>query len=212
MKKLIVAISFLIVASTQAQVRNYTKKSSSPSTSSGTMVKKAKSTGSDDKTPQIILVGGFQFSTLDGENLDDNSGRPGYAAGLGLSNRLSDSFDIEMNALYGTMGSEFDTGAQVELSYIQIPLLFNFKLTQSGFKLGVGPQVGFLLSAQIDGEDFIDELKSYDAGIVLNGAIPFSSKVGMNVRYYYGLTNNYDVDDSLTLNNRALYAGLYVKF
>lgn len=210
MKNLFLTLSFLVVVTAQAQVRNYTKKTPS-SSSTQTTVKRNKSSSSDEKPVQLLVLGAFQYSSIAGDDVLDNIGRAGFSAGLGLQRNLGNLLEFEMDALYGTMGTEFDDAMMLELSYVQVPLIFNFKLGQSGFKLGAGPQVGFLLDAKLDGEDFSDVMNSIDAGAVINGSMSFSSKLGMNVRYYYGLTNIFSDSPDFKVTNNAIFAGLYYK-
>lgn len=184
----------MTVVTLQEKVRNYTKKSPS----------------SEGKPVQLLVLGAFQYSSVAGDDVLDNIGRSGFSAGLGLQKSLGNLLEFEMDALYGTMGTEFENAIMMEQSYVQVPLLFNFKLGQSGFKLGAGPQVGFLLNAKFDGEDFKDAMNSFDAGAAINGSISFSNKFGVNFRYYCGLTNIFDSSDVNGKNN-AIYAGLYYK-
>lgn len=216
MKKIYLLLLFLIVVATQAQVRNYTKKSSSTTPAQYTSNRVAKTKGSSGKNgnaEQYVILGGLQYSTEKGDNLSYNTARSGFAVGIGILGNSNKPFSLELDVLYATMGAEFE-GFKDDLTYAQMPILFNYSLNKSGFKIGIGPQIGILTGAKINGEDYDYEesLRGFDAGVVLNGAIPFSSKIGMNVRYYYGLTNiNKYTDGEFSVYNRAFYAGLYVK-
>ena len=58
-----------------------------------------------------------------------------------------------------------------------------------GFNLEAGPQIGFLLSAEIIGEDIKDEMESIDFGMNLGASYDFSEKLFAQARYNIGLSN-----------------------
>lgn len=207
MKK-ILFILLLTGSITQAQVRNYTKKSND-SSSSSTRVKKSSSSSDSDKKFQPIVFGAIQMSNESSDTeLDNPTARIGFALGGGVIFDACPIFDVEADLLYGTMGADFN-GKKDNLNYIQLPIVLDFKITETG-RLGIGPQLGYLLSAEFNGNDYKDSLNSIDYGFVFNAGFGIVDKVGMKFRYYLGFSNinkSYDLD----IQNNAFTVGVYYK-
>ncbi len=113
--------------------------------------------------------------------------------------------------------SQGDKAAERKLGYFAIPVLLKYGALGRQLHLGVGPQIGFLLSAndkfqgvinnQITVDEDIEEgLNSTDAGVVFNLSYKFrpSYGTGINVRYYLGLTDIIKDNPGDAVYNRVL--------
>ena len=115
-----------------------------------------------------------------------------------------------------------DKTRQTNLKYFEIPILLKYALGNGRWHLGVGPQIGFLTSAQdvYDGvisneitinADRKDMLKSTDAGVTFvleykTGSNPFA--MGVTARYYLGLTDIIKDNTGDKLYNRIFTLGI----
>ena len=127
-----------------------------------------------------------------------------FTAVLPLSNKgAKDADPIPLND--PTLDPIVATGTMArDLSYFDIPVLVQLaQRRDGGFRIGVGPQVGILLSAKdryagvtpegthvVVENDIEDDVERFDAGVAFDaeyrfGAIPLA----IGLRYYYGLTD-----------------------
>ena len=81
------------------------------------------------------------------------------------------------------------------------------------FSLEAGPQIGFLLSAKAEGEDFKDYVSSTDFGFNLGAGYDFTENLSAGLRYNFGLTNINDFpNDDSTVKNGVFSVSLGYKF
>jgi uncharacterized protein len=143
----------------------------------------------DARKSSIGIVAGLQYSNEVGDGLLETTPRSGYFAGLTFKANFSETLGLGIDLVYGTMGAEFKDAGLDDLQYIQMPITFNAKVFKV-VSLQLGPQVGYLLSANFDGQDYIDVLNQFDYGVVGGLAFQFpKTNLGLMGRYYYGLAN-----------------------
>lgn len=129
----------------------------------------------------------------------------GFHIGGYLTYDLSDALSIQPELIYNQMGgtdSEDGIDYTLKLDYISVPVMFTYKLGEQ-FNIQAGPQIGFLASAKIKAEasgdseeiDVKDGYKGTDFGANLGIGATFG-KLGVDGRYYFGLSNIDDTDDS----------------
>ena len=115
-----------------------------------------------------------------------------------------------------------DKDRQTNLKYFEIPILLKYTLGNGRWHLGVGPQIGFLTSAQDVYEGVItheitikadrkDLLNSTDAGVTFvleykTAPSPFA--MGVTGRYYLGLTDILKDNTGDALYNRVFTLGI----
>jgi hypothetical protein len=113
---------------------------------------------------------------------------------------LSPTLAIQPEINYLVTGEKWDFGGYTEVeefTYIHIPILLRARLMKEGKFVPVafaGPAVGFLLSANWDGEDVKSFYKSTDFGVDMGLGGEFAlgkMKALIDLRYYLGLTNAY---------------------
>lgn len=153
--------------------------------------------------PKLGLFTHYQFST---ELSDDFIGefKSGICAGISIQNDLGPQFSLNIDCLYSEMGAKFGLNSEFvdKLTYIQVPVTLKTKVFNLLY-IQIGPQVGYLLSANLDGDDYKDELKSIDYGACagLGLEIP-NTNFGFGAKLYSGIggINKADIDFSKTTN------------
>lgn len=76
-------------------------------------------------------------------------------------------------------------------NYLNLPLLVSYNPVKN-FRVLLGPEVGYLLSARIRGEDFdsnakeIHDLSNFDVGIATGLDYQFGNGLGIGIRYVHG--------------------------
>jgi hypothetical protein len=224
MKKLIFILFTLSNIIVNAQVRNYkngTKtdiqvanenlKDNSKSNS-----KKESRTNNDlnsSSRTNFGILGGINFSNeqaVVGE-LNNPTSRTGFHVGLAFKTQFSNFVGLGSHVVYSNMGANFNSDLKDELDYVQLPIFIT--LGGDVFKAKIGPQIGYLISANFDGLDYIDTLNSFDFGSYVGFEILIpNSKIGITGSYYQGFTNiNKDRSD-LEIWNKAYSVGLIFYF
>lgn len=172
----------------------------------------------------------FQFTSGDLELDLDPSFTTGYNLGLIYRNRLSPNFRIQAEPAFVQIGAryknsftfrgfEFGTDSETELSYLQLPILFEFTTTppdlkefpipweETTYHATVGFYGSYLISATFAGtntgapigidfeEEFSNNVTSqfneYDAGVILGAGLEhgYQNKIGLETRLLLGLLN-----------------------
>lgn len=222
MKKIVI-IAFVITGFiANAQVRNYNKNNNSNSNNNNnnrlglvtkSQPKENKQFSEDSFGSKIGIVGGLLFSDEVGDGIESSSSKSGFYAGLSYKSEFSEKLALQVDLVYATMGAEFQDLYTDELDYIQLPITINVKLLKI-VTLQAGPQIGYLVTAQIDGEDYIDSLNTIDYGVVGGVGIAFpNTNFGFSAKYYYGLANINNQDSSLgKITNTSYSIGAFYYF
>jgi hypothetical protein len=169
--------------------------------------------------------GGVNMSNFSGSDGDDWDNRTGIAIGGFLSYPLTNMFYIQPEVLYTMKGAkwEFNFAGEsyketLQLDYIEIPVLAKLEipLRNSNLKpmLYAGPAVAFNVKSNYrieeDGDTFDEEdefVKSTDFGFVVGAGIGIpvkSHRIGVEVRYDFGLTSFDDSEDNFDIKNNVL--------
>ncbi|WP_124981081.1 porin family protein [Nonlabens xiamenensis] len=173
---------------------------------------------------------GVNFAKLQGDNVEDADGRTGIMVGLVGEYMFSDAFGLQAEAIYSQQGLQSETtfgGSTLEqelnLNYINVPVLAKFYLGGSGLAIEAGPQVGFLVgdSYEINGEEVEDDLGAETIDLSAGGGLSYKFKEGSTLeglsataRYMIGLSNIYEDDDTFgdDLTNSVLSLSIGYKF
>jgi len=147
------------------------------------------------------VTGGYQITDLLLNNFQTTTSE-GYFGGIFLNKKFNKTIGLELQILYSQNGSSlvsleddnlgvlvFGNPTNFNLTYLQAPILFDVSLGKYiNFKLG--PQFGYLIEADINGNDSIENLNTFDYGgsAVLGFNLP---ALNMNIsgRLYYGIAN-----------------------
>jgi hypothetical protein len=164
------------------------------------------------------VKGGLNVSTLTGEYEDDTKSLIGFHVGGFAEIKVIERLAIQPELLFSTQGARFEGVGNDKydgkLNYLNIPVLAKFYVTKQ-FTVEAGPQIGFLLSAKIEGEDVKDFYKSTDFGFNFGAGYNFTDNFSAGIRYTVGLSGVYDNDnddideyiDSSKNSNLALFLG-----
>lgn len=130
------------------------------------------------------VKGGLNLATI--TNADGSNTLIGFHVGFFGEFMLGDNFALQPEVLYSAQGAEFDDG-DLKLDYITIPVMLKYYVADS-FSLEIGPQVGFLVSAEEVGVDIKDDVKSTDFGVNFGAGYDVTPNLIIGVRYNLGLS------------------------
>ena len=164
-----------------------------------------------DSNSKFGIIAGFQISDETGEEIESTATRTGYFAGISFKPNFSQKIGLEMNLVYATMGAEFQSQYNDDLDYLQLPVCLNIKVVEK-LSFQIGPQMGYLLSANFNNEDYIDNLNPIDYGLTGGIQYHFHKNFGITGKFYQGLANiNVDTDIA-EVNNTSYSFGVFYGF
>lgn len=147
--------------------------------------------------------------SMDGFDVSPDA-RTSLHGGLFLTVMVSETFGIQPELLYNSVGSKFDlfgSEAVQKLDYLTVPILLRYNPVPV-FNIHAGPQFGFLLSAKAeadgDSEDIKDNLKGLDLGLGFGAGVDLPMGLGISARYVLGLSDigeEVDGEDASVKNN-----------
>ena len=160
---------------------------------------------------QDVKIGakvGLNLANITGDfDGDDLDAKTGFNLGVFAEISLSDKLIFQPELLFSTQGAKLEEtnyNYSLKLNYLNIPLMIKYAVTDK-FALELGPQVGFLLSANeeetfngetaSDEEDVKDYFKSIDFGLNFGASFDVSEKIIIGARYNLGLSNISDIED-----------------
>ena len=116
----------------------------------------------------------------------------GFAGGGYAEYGFNSQIGLTAELLYNEKGGKettSNTEIKTNLNYLSIPILFYFEPLQN-LKLGVGPELAFLLNAKAKGDsisttDIKKYYQSFDKAIAIGGSYSFG-KLGITARYVGG--------------------------
>jgi hypothetical protein len=201
-----------------------------------------------DKT-SFGIKAGFSSARMEGDamnsldNLVDLAGgrvtttsRHGFFAGGNVSIPVSQNFSIEPGLYYAQKGYEMKgdlqwkaveflsagATAKLDAQYIDLPVLLKANL--GGFQVFAGPQVSYLVHADLKTRagilginllnkswEVTDEYNRWDAGITGGIGYQFNNGVSLSAAYDHGLSR-VDADRNLEAYNRSFKVGLGMRF
>ena len=151
-------------------------------------------------------------------NCDDciKDSKMGFTGGIFAEYQASDYFSIQPELLVVMKGWE-TSGNNINLNYLELPILFKVKIPTSGNvtpNFYVGPAGALMVSAKAEGYDVSELFQEIDYGIAIGAGADLeagSGKVVFDVRYTLGLKAIPDneilwgfPDDVPDIKNRAL--------
>jgi opacity protein-like surface antigen len=161
----------------------------------------------------------------------ETDSKVGYNFGAFAEISLLEKLIFQPELLFSTQGfkvkqsiDEFSFEQTNKMNYLNVPLMFRYAVFNK-FGLEVGPQVGFLLSANseiketFNGEsetfdqDFKDSVKSIDFGLNFGASYDVSENIIIGARYNLGLSNiNNEDGDANKINNTVFSFSLGYRF
>ena len=146
----------------------------------------------------IGIKGGPNFANIDTDaSLADNyDARTGFHLGAFVQFR-GERVGIQPEILFSQQGSTLKYSGSPDIksnfSYVNIPVVVKL-YTIAGINLQVGPQIGFLTTAEVDDQDVKDQLKKTDFSLALGAGWDLPFGLTIDGRYNLGLS---DINDSV---------------
>ena len=144
----------------------------------------------------VGLKGGLNFANLDVSDISGTyDNRTGYHLGAFTQFKFT-KFAIQPEIIYSEQGAKVKDpnlgSLESNFSYVNIPIILKL-YTIGGLNLQVGPQFGFLTSAEWGDESIKDELKGSDfsVGLGVGWDAPFG--LSLDARYNLGISDVSDV-------------------
>lgn len=137
------------------------------------------------------IRGGISAATLSGKNVDNYSYALGGLGGVTANFGLSDLISVQPELLYNLKGTQLkdpagkDSKVRLDLHYIDLPILL--KVNADGPYFEAGPQIGYLLSAKLGGDNKsrieTKDLQGLSLGYVAGVGYQLTSGLGLGVRF-----------------------------
>ena len=154
---------------------------------------------------------GFNLANVTGEEVEDNSIRPGLQIGPVLDHHFNNLLTLHTGVIFSMKGANFTINNESEnlaSNFIDIPVLLRFN-DKSGLYFESGIQLGFLVAATYDGDDVSDFYNDTDYQAVL-GLGYSMNKIRFDFRYNFSMgsviSNPYSTDVSLKNHVMAICA------
>ena len=167
--------------------------------------------GTIELIPQI----GFSSSNYyGGDSGPGNNATSSVSYGVGADYFFNDRWSLRSGLLYQTMGSEYGE-FEDKLNYLTIPVNANWHFGSTRkWNLNFGPSVGFIMSAETNGEDVKEFVNSTQVG--LNVGIGYKIEVSPTFSIlvdYQSMTGLTDVAKEFSFRNSygSFNAGAVIK-
>ena len=175
----------------------------------------AKTTNASGSHTQFGIKAGVNIATInvDEDNTDYDS-RTGFHVG-GLAHiHITTNFALQPEVMYSTQGAEWAT-TRFKNDYINIPVLIQY-MTNNGFRIQTGPQVGFLISAKnkiANVEiDVKDQMNTVDFAWTFGTSYLSKTGLGLDARYNLGISNRTENESFPKSRNRVWQIGAFYQF
>ena len=160
---------------------------------------------------------GLNLATISGPS--GYTTKPGFNLGGFAEIKISEEFAVQPELLFSTQGAKFkdDSSVSTNLNYINIPVMAKYFVTKE-ISLEAGPQVGFLLSANVKDSsnslDIKDQSSTVDFGFGLGGGYEITENISVGLRYVVGLSkiNKESFTGSTDAKNAVFQLGVAYKF
>ncbi len=158
------------------------------------------------------IKAGVNLANMMGDDIENNSMKIGAFGGVYANMSLTDDIFFQPELLYSMQGAEFegDTDGKITLDYLNIPLMFQYGVTEN-IRVELGPQVGILLTSETEIEDITvdtkDDTKSIDFGVNAGGSYYMENGLSFTLRYSLGLTTFSEVEEA-DMKNAVLSVGV----
>ena len=166
------------------------------------------------------LKGGLNIAELHNNDADYKS-RISFNAG-GLAHiHFSRYFALQPELMYSGQGRKLTVEGRdikTKLSYINMPVLLQYMVNNSGLRVQTGPQIGWLVNAKSEvndqHNDIKDNFKNTDFSWVFGTSYLTRCGFGVDARYNLGINNiNKNEDNSSNkLKNSVFAVGVFYQF
>ena len=140
---------------------------------------------------ELGLKVGANFASANVDNINSD-GITSFHGGAYLLAKLG-NIGVQPELLFSKQGSEFTGGSEIDLNYVNIPVMLKFYLPL-GLNLQVGPQFGVLTGAEDEGgTDIKDRFKNSDLSAAFGAGWDAPFGLNLTARYILGLS---DINDN----------------
>lgn len=163
---------------------------------------------------------GLNMSNLVYENTGQSDYKLGFHAGLLSHIHVNRKFAIQPEIVYSQQGRVqhiANNKYKVNLNYINIPVLAQYMFGK-GYRLEAGPQLGLLVNGKVrylDTETTVsDNYKPADLGLAIGFGYLSHSKIGIDLRWVFGLSNINDAPgaNAIRTRNNVGQFGIFYQF
>jgi outer membrane protein with beta-barrel domain len=166
---------------------------------------------------QVGLKAGANFATFSGSASDGAQTKVDFHGGAFAQIPLFNAFSLQPELLYsgqGAKGTENETEFTVNQAYVNVPVLFKYQ-HGSGLFAETGPQLGFLISANVKSNGMSEDVKSSYKSTDFSWAFGIGYKIsmlhaGIDARYNLGISNilNQEISGQ-TLTHSVFQVGVF---
>jgi len=138
------------------------------------------------------VKGGVNLANLTGD-VSDTKMKIGFMVGGFANYAINDQLSVQPELMFSQAGCKYevlDETYKMNLNYIVLPVMVKYSF--GNINVQAGPQFGYLLSAEDDGTDIKDGMKSIDLGLNIGAGYQIMENLGVEARYNLGLTNIVD--------------------
>ncbi|MDP4130615.1 MAG: porin family protein [Bacteroidota bacterium] len=170
---------------------------------------------------QVMLgiKGGVNISTINSYNYGNLSWKANVHAGALVSLPIYRQFSLQPEIMYsgqGTRSTENHVGSNLNIDYLNIPILLKYK-HPSGFFVESGPQIGKLLNAKFLLPNYNEDMKSlyrkFDFSWAFGlGYLIKDLNLGFDARYNLGITNFFQDTYAGSGENNVVQVGVFFIF
>lgn len=127
-----------------------------------------------------VLGAGMSWVKAD-PSFDGDKSRIGFQGGIQYNYSFTEHWGLGLNLLFQQIGNSTDLGVDKftsDLNYIRLPIKLHYYFGHLGNKIRpnvfLGPSMGYLLSAKVDGEDFKEFANVFDLGALIGVGLNFN--------------------------------------
>lgn len=166
----------------------------------------------------IGIKAGLNVYNINNDNNVSYDSKTGLNAGLIGHIHLSRYMALQPELVFSAQGAKYTvagTTTTLQLNYVNVPLLLQY-MFDNGFRLQVGPQLGFLASAKSKtgnvSTNIKNNLKSVEIGLGAGiGYVHPATGFGIDARYNIGLSN-INENSSVKSTNNGFQLGVFYLF
>jgi outer membrane protein with beta-barrel domain len=162
---------------------------------------------------QLAIKAGMNVSTFTGNDAEGAKSLTGFYVGAHYNLPINGKFSFQPEAVYSAEGAKDETDAKFKIGYINVSPIFRYNA--SGFFVGTGPQIGFLMSAKAEYQgqsmDMKDAMKSTNFSWAFLAGYEMSNGLGISARYNLGLSSIAD-DSNADLKTSVFQFGVHYTF
>lgn len=152
-----------------------------------------------ERTWELGVMGGFLFSTIEGDLTEQHSYVGNFCAGVYGTVQMFPPLGVMIELYYAGLGTGFVSigDSKLHLNYLVLPVLLTYEFRPK-FTTGLGPYFGFLLNARDQGDDFeeniTDLISRLDVGVKIGVYFQVSEVLNLGVSFNRGFINTQSGD------------------